>query len=148
MMGAGPTADSTALSAKVLEMQDKFMDAMRDDFNTALAISYLFALAKEINVYKSGIEASKSKPDGKLVDIMNHVWKEMCGIIGIFEDKTAAPKDAAADQEEAKINELVAKRQAARKAKNYAEADAIRKQLTDMGIILEDTPQGPKWKKQ
>jgi cysteinyl-tRNA synthetase len=52
------------------------------------------------------------------------------------------------DQEEAKINELVAKRQAARKAKNYAEADAIRKQLTDMGIVLEDTPQGPKWKKQ
>ena len=72
----------------------------------------------------------------------------MSGIIGIFEDKTAEPKDAATNQEDAKINDLVAKRQAARKAKNYAEADTIRKQLTEMGIILEDTPQGPKWKRQ
>ena len=148
MMGAGPTDASMALSAKVLDMRDKFMDAMRDDFNTALAISYLFALAKEINVYKSSVEAAKGKPDGKLVDVMTHIWKEMCGIIGIFEDKTAEPKDAATNQEDAKINDLVAKRQAARKAKNYAEADTIRKQLTEMGIILEDTPQGPKWKRQ
>jgi cysteinyl-tRNA synthetase len=105
-------------------------------------------MAKDINVYKSSVDAAKGKPDGKLVDVMTHVWKELCGIIGIFEDKTAAPKDAAVDQEDAKINDLVAKRQAARKAKNYAEADAIRKQLTEMGIILEDTPQGPKWKRQ
>jgi cysteinyl-tRNA synthetase len=67
-----------------------------------------------------------------------------CAVLSVFlKTRQQHPKMLLSDQEDAKINDLVAKRQAARKAKNYAEADAIRKQLTEMGIILEDTPQGP-----
>jgi cysteinyl-tRNA synthetase len=148
MVGTGPTAESTALLAKALKLREQFMDAMRDDFNTALAISYMFALAKDINVYKSSVDAAKARPDGKLVATFASVMEEMCSIIGVLE-KTAAPAETkVATKEEEQINLLIAKRQAARKAKNYAEADAIRDELTKMGIVLEDTPQGPKWKKQ
>lgn len=58
---------------------------MSDDFNTSLAISYLFALAKEINVYHNAIISGAKKPDGKLVEQIDKAWKEMIGVIGILE---------------------------------------------------------------
>lgn len=147
MMSAGATDESMQLRAKALELRDAFMEAMRDDFNTALAISHMFALGKEINIYHKAVTEAGSKPDGKLLDILAHVFAEMCSIIGVLEE-TAAPA-AADDSKEAELVEMIiGMRQEARAAKNYALADNLRNQLTALGIVLEDTLQGVKWKKQ
>ena len=149
MMSAGPTADSLALRDKVKELREAFMEAMRDDFNTALAISHMFALAKEINIYHKAVVDAGIKPDGKLVALLNDVLAEMCSIIGVLE-KTAAPAaEEAGDSKESELVEmLIAMRQDARKNKNYALADELRNKLSDIGIVLQDTPQGVKWSKQ
>ncbi len=150
MMSAGPTEASLALREKVNGMRGDFMEAMRDDFNTALAISYMFALAKEINIYHKEVKDAGIKPDGKLVAIMNGVFAEMCSIIGVLETK-AAPAEAAkaGDSKEAELMDMIiSMRQEARKAKNYALADQLRNQLSAIGIALQDTPDGVKWSKQ
>jgi cysteinyl-tRNA synthetase len=148
MMSAGPTEASLALRAKVQELREAFMEAMRDDFNTALAISHMFALAKEINIYHKAVTDAAGKPDGKLVAMLCDVFAEMCSIIGVLE-KTAEAAPAAADNKEAELVELlIGLRQDARKAKNYALADELRNKLTAIGIVLQDTPQGVKWSKQ
>ena len=149
MMSVGPTADSLALRDKVKELREAFMEAMRDDFNTALAISHMFALAKEINIYHKAVVDAGIKPDGKLVALLNDVLAEMCSIIGVLE-KTAAPAaEEAGDSKESELVEmLIAMRQDARKNKNYALADELRNKLSDIGIVLQDTPQGVKWSKQ
>ncbi len=149
MLNAGPTEESMALRAKAQEIRDAFMEAMRDDFNTALAISHMFALAKEINIYFKSITDANIKPDGKLVAILSDVFAEMCSIIGVLE-KTAAPEEVAdnGDNKEAALVEmLIGMRQDARKAKNYALADELRNKLSEIGITLQDTPQGVKWSK-
>lgn len=149
MLSAGPTAESLALREKVKELREAFMEAMRDDFNTALAISHMFALAKEINIYHKAVVDAGIKPDGKLVAMFNDVLAETCSIIGVLE-KTAAPAaEEAGDSKEAELVEmLIAMRQDARKNKNYALADELRNKLNEIGIVLQDTPQGVKWSKQ
>ena len=67
---------------------------MRDDFNTSLAISYLFALGKEINILHQSVMTGGQKPDGKLVDMMDKAWKEMTSIIGILEEDPGAKTEA------------------------------------------------------
>ena len=146
MVNAGPTEASVAARAKVTELREAFMEAMRDDFNTALAISHMFALAKEINIYKAAVEEAGIKPDGKLVAMFDEVFAEMCSIIGVLEN--TAVKEEAADSKESELVELlISMRQEARKAKNYALADELRNKLAAIGITLQDTPQGVKWSK-
>lgn len=148
MMSAGATEESLALRAKAAELRDEFMEAMRDDFNTALAISHMFALGKEINIYHKYITDSGLKPDGKLLDIISSVFAEMCSIIGVLEKDAAVAAEAADSKETELVEMIINMRQEARAAKNYALADSLRNQLTAIGIVLEDTPQGVKWKKQ
>ena len=149
MLSAGPTAESLALREKVKELREAFMEAMRDDFNTALAISHMFALAKEINIYHKAVVDAGIKPDGKLVAMFNDVFAEICSIIGVLE-KTAAPAaEEAGDSKEAELVEmLIAMRQDARKNKNYALAYELRNKMNEICIVMQDTPQGVKWSKQ
>ena len=138
-----------ALREKVKELREAFMEAMRDDFNTALAISHMFALAKEINIYHKAVVDAGIKPDGKLVAMFNDVFAETCSIIGVLEKTTAPVAEEAGDSKEAELVEmLIAMRQDARKNKNYALADELRNKLNEIGIVLQDTPQGVKWSKQ
>lgn len=149
MLNAGPTDASLALRAKVAELREAFMEAMRDDFNTALAISHMFALAKEINIYHKSVVDAGIKPDGKLIAMLADTFAEMCSIIGVLEAKVAAPSEEASDsKEEALVELFINMRQEARKAKNYALADQLRNELAGIGIVLQDTPQGVKWSKQ
>ena len=148
LISGGPTETSKALYAKLEELRTGFMEAMSDDFNTALAISFMFELAKEINIYHQHISTGSEKPDGKLVENMEKLFAEFCGIIGVLETSAQPAAEKDASLEDKLIETVVSLRQEARAAKNYAQADALRNALTGLGIVLEDTPQGVRWKKQ
>ena len=114
--------------------REKFEAAMEDDFNTADAISAVFELVKYANTaMKDGM--SREQAQAVLV-----LLEELCGILGIVTEQ----KTELLDEE---VEALIEERRQARKAKDFARADAIRAQLLEMGIILEDTREGVKWKR-
>lgn len=114
----------------------RFKAAMDDDFNTPEAIAVLFDLATEANRSKSAETAGQLKALSQLVGLLE-------------EDPTAFLQgDHAADESPANIDDLIHQRIEAKKAKNFAEADRIRKELADQGIVLEDGPQGTAWRRQ
>ena len=114
--------------------RQKFEEAMDDDINTADAISAVFELVKFANVEVT--EESTKAFAQAVLDEMN----ELCGILGLKTERKSEVLDS-------EIEELIEKRQAARKEKNFALADEIRAQLLDMGIELKDTREGVKWKR-
>jgi cysteinyl-tRNA synthetase len=114
----------------------RFRAAMNDDFNTPEAVAVLFELANELN--------RSHRPE--------HAWllRSLGGTLGLLQREATAflqalPAESGMDV--ARIEELIVARTAARKAKNFAEADRIRKELSDGGIVLEDTAQGTLWRR-
>ncbi len=153
MLAVGPNPYSLALRKKAAKAREDFMEAMRDDFNTALAISYMFALAKDIQSYKKALAKENARPDGKLIAMYKDIFAEMCSIIGVMEntaavEKEAAPAEAEGNSKEAQLVEMIIKqRQEAKAAKDYATADKLRNELLEIGIALQDTKEGVKWSK-
>ena len=128
------TIAELALAEQAKEYTVKFDNAMDDDVNTADAIAAIFELVKFMNT---------NATEGCSADFaaaLKAQLEELTDILGIIVDK--APEMLDED-----IENLIAERQAARKARDFARADAIRQQLLDMGIILEDTREGVKWKR-
>jgi cysteinyl-tRNA synthetase len=117
----------------------RFIVALDDDFNTADAISVIFELVRESNSIAAGAEATKGFAKTTL-DLLD----ELTGVLGLFytEEKEALTGL------DAEIETLIKARNIARTERNWEEADKIRDQLNAMGIVLEDTPQGVKWKKK
>ena len=116
------------------ELVAKFEAAMDDDFNTADAISAIFELVKLSNS-TAGEESSKAYVDG-----LKDTIARLCDVLGILTER----KEEVLDDE---IEAMIAERQQARKEKNFARADEIRQKLLDLGIVLEDTREGVKWKR-
>ena len=132
------------LAAKAEEYRQHFYEAMDDDFNTALAISQLFGLSKDINIYYQDVMNKGVDYDAADFARAREIYCEMAAIIGIFEQEEKAADDGLTD----KLMELIISiRQDARKEKNWAIADKIRDELKEMGIVIEDTPNGARWKK-
>ena len=119
------------------EYRERFIEAMDDDLNTADAIAVIFELVRESNTIIAHPEPSKELAV-KTLEILN----ELEGVLGLIYG------DVEDDSLDGEVEALIEARQAARKEKNWAGADAIRDKLSGMGIILEDTPQGVKWKRQ
>ena len=119
---------------KAMELVEKYEAAMEDDFNTADAVSAVFELVKLSN------STASAESTGAYVGWMKETIERLCGVLGIITEK----KEEILDSE---IEDMIAQRQAARKAKDFALADQIRGKLLDMGIILEDTREGVKWKR-
>ncbi len=119
---------------KIEGIRAQFIEAMDDDFNTANGISVLFELSKLANLYL--IEKNTSV---EVIDALMAEFKGLFDVLGLkLED------EALLDEE---IDALIQKRIQARKDRNFQLADEIRDQLKDMNIILEDTPQGTRWKR-
>ncbi len=122
------------LAAEVKGFVDKYEAAMDDDFNTADAIAAVFELVKLGNSTSSG-ESSV-----EYLTLVKETIERLCDVLGIITET----KKEALDSE---IEEMIAMRQQARKDKNFALADEIRGKLLSMGILLEDTREGVKWKR-
>ena len=114
--------------------RDKYIEKMDDDFNTADAITVLFELTKDLNKSVT-VESSK-----ELINSALQLIRELGNPLGILQKST---KSSLEDE----IEKLIEERQNARKNKDFALADKIRDELKERGIILEDTPQGIRWKK-
>ncbi len=116
--------------------REQFIDAMDDDLNTADAIASIFELVRDINTNVVGKTPSKA-----LVEDAISVFDELTGVLGLVYNRKTETLDS-------DIEALIEARTNARKEKNWAEADRIRDQLKEMGIVLEDTAQGVKWHRE
>ncbi len=123
------------------ELDKKFSDAMNDDFNTAAAMGILFDVVHVIN---TSLKENEKLPEEFFTASKKALdsYDEILGVIG---------KDDAENQNDddsAEIENLIKERTEARKNKNFARSDEIRNLLKSRGIVLEDTPQGTKWKRE
>ncbi|XOV78368.1 MAG: cysteine--tRNA ligase [Aestuariibacter sp.] len=119
---------------------DKFNAAMNDDFNTPEAFAVLFDIAKSINRAEVG----------ERQQILAATLRELAGVLGLLQLDPASylqGGDAESDDFANQVEALIAKRNAARQAKNWAEADQARDELSAMKVILEDGPEGTTWRK-
>ncbi|MGN1444276.1 MAG: cysteine--tRNA ligase [Acutalibacteraceae bacterium] len=112
----------------------EFVDAMEDDLNTADAIGVLFELIRDLNTNVNDKAVSKA-----VAEYAISAFDELTGVLGLVYNRET--KGSLDDEIEA----MIVQRNAARKAKNWAEADRIRDELKAQGIVLEDTAQGVKW---
>lgn len=119
---------------KIASLRDQFIEAMDDDFNTANAVSVLFELSKQANYYL--LEKSTS------VEVIEAFLKEFEALFTVL--GLELKQEELLDEE---IEALIQKRIEARKNRDFQLSDQIRDQLKEMNIILEDTPQGTRWKR-
>lgn len=131
--GDGEPENAAEIRAQMESRKQQFIEAMDDDLNTADGLAAVFELVRDINV---SVLQSGSKA---LITEAMKLFDELTGVLGIV-----YPHEQA-DDLDAEVEKMIEARQAARKAKNWAEADRIRDELKEKGIVLEDTPQGVKW---
>ncbi|HOO86072.1 MAG TPA: cysteine--tRNA ligase [Synergistales bacterium] len=121
------------------EFEDRFITAMDDDFNTAAALGVLFEAVKTVNTYLKETQTLEES----FLELAAEFFRKIDSVLGVL------GLDAAAGEEDAEeIEALIAERNAARKNKDFKRSDAIRDDLAARGILLEDTPDGTKWKKK
>lgn len=131
---ANVTEEEKELLKEMAVYRQKFEEAMDDDLNTADAVSAIFELVKFANTHSG--EASSAE----FIKTVKDEIISLSDILGLLVDKKE-------DNLDAEIENLIAERQTARKARNFKRADEIRDQLLAQGIILEDTREGVKWKR-
>ena len=130
------TKPGVNVKEKLDKYRVKFIDAMDDDLNTADAISVIFEGVREIN---ASVTADTKANIADIEDSIQFI-RELGDVLGIAQKQENCDLDV-------EVERLIEERQAARKDKNWALADQIRDQLKELGIVLEDTPQGIKWRK-
>jgi len=122
--------------------EQKFKAAMDDDFNTPIALSVLFDLAHEIQ---------RLREKNRINEAISHagLLKKLGNVLGILEsDPILFFQNKKENIDVEKVENLIQLRNKARHEKNWSEADRIRKELSEMSIVLEDGPSGTTWKNQ
>ncbi|MEM4244537.1 MAG: cysteine--tRNA ligase [Candidatus Bathyarchaeia archaeon] len=117
------------------EAEARFTEAMDDDLNISVALSALFDFVREVNALLDANLVSR-KEANEISGFMRRLDKVL-GVIGEVKTEEALPKE---------VEELIKEREEARKTKDWARADALRLKLREMGVIIEDTPQGVRWR--
>ncbi len=126
----------TEIVSSLEQYKQGFINAMEDDLNTADAIAALFEMVREINVNIT----AESKNSLQIIEFAENILRELGAVLGILGKSNKASLD-----EEVAV--LIAEREKARNDKNWALADSIRDRLKEKEIVLEDTPQGIKWRR-
>ncbi|HIF9308625.1 TPA: cysteine--tRNA ligase [Photobacterium damselae] len=133
--------DTSVEAAGGEEFVARFKEAMDDDFNTPEAYSVLFDMAREINRLKTDDVAAAS--------VLGARMRELADVLGLLgQEPEVFLQSGANDDDVAEIEALIQQRLDARAAKDWAAADQARDKLTEMGIILEDGPQGTTWRRK
>lgn len=132
---SGEKEGETALRTKFDSHETHFIEAMDDDLNTADAISALFDLAKDINTHLN----AASRPSKEVCQYALDMFNRLADVLGLLYSR----KEQSLDEE---IEALIAQRTKARAEKDWATADRIRDELKAKNVVLEDTPQGIKWR--
>lgn len=117
------------------EQINAFEQSMNDDFNTANAIAAIFELAKQANIY-----AKENQTNEAVLRHFRDTFRRLMDVLGVAVER----EQTLLDEE---IEALMKERQQARQNRDFARADEIRDTLKERGILLEDTPQGPRWKR-
>ena len=126
------------------DYEKRFREAMDDDFNTPLALSVIFELAREVNSLKE-----KNDPAAVKAGLM---LKKLGGVLGILQDDPESflkgGSSSGGEGGDAEIEALVKERNDARSRKDWKAADAARNRLQELGIVLEDGPNGTVWRRK
>jgi cysteinyl-tRNA synthetase len=135
LSGAAPSGVVEGLVSQVASTKESFVNAMDDDFNTPLALAALYELVKAINTARdNGANDEQLKP-------AQSTLRELTGVLGLqLKEKQGSSDD------DAKVNALIEERTEARVQKNWARSDEIRDQLKEMGVTIEDSKDGTKWR--
>ncbi len=147
--GTEVSEESKALRKAAEEAMSDFRAAMDDDFNTGLASSTVFDLARAINIYYTAVQTGAAGIDADAVAEAAKTMKDIMGILGILEKAWTRRENVAGDEDFRALMQVILDiRQDARKEKQYAIADKIRDRLAALDIVIEDTPAGARWKKR
>ncbi|KQU23983.1 MULTISPECIES: cysteine--tRNA ligase [Peribacillus] len=130
----GLTENNDVWLEKVNALHEQFIQEMDDDFNTANAISILFELSKQANYY-----LMEKNTDKEVIEAFLEEFQTLFSVLGL-----SLEEEGLLDEE---IEGLIQQRIQARKDRNFGLSDEIRDRLKNMNIILEDTPQGTRWKR-
>jgi len=125
------------LKKALIQTRKKFADAMNNDFNTPQAITHLYALARRANRL-----VSKQKISARLAEDTIKTIKELGNIFGILEKEIPAEEELPEE-----VRKLITQREEARSRKEWKKADTMREQIRKLGFVLEDTLEGPRWRK-
>ncbi|GAA4723498.1 cysteine--tRNA ligase [Brevibacillus fulvus] len=131
-----PNGLAAEQAAIVAQLRERFIAEMDDDINTANAITVLFELVKEANLYLRNQNVGTAQ-----IAAYQKLFEEFAGVLGLRLEQTEELLDS-------EVESLIAERTEARKTRNFARADEIRDLLQQRGIILEDTPQGVRWRRK
>ena len=138
--GLSDNVDIDYVSNNNLDYEDRFNSALNDDFNTPIAISILFEIAKQINVERLN--------DLKKAKALSQLLKKLANFLGILEYDADEYLKQGSELSENEILDKISKREQARLSKDFAISDQVRDELLEFGIILEDTEDGTTWRRR
>ena len=144
-------AAAAAAGEEIAAQRVKFLAAMDDDFNTAIAVATLFDFVRSVNKFIDTHSLETAKPAAELAALEAKllVLRELTGVLGLFLEPPKAAGGGADEGLVAKLMELVIEIRAnARKGKDFATADLVRNRLGEAGIVLEDRADGTGWSRK